>query len=302
MTDDDVPSSGYGDHLFGDRPPETEDEMALNGLADALRAPGTPSELARLDETVAAMVAAQQGAVVALPVRREPRRRRRGLVAAGSALGVVAVTLMAGTAAAAYSGALPGPLQDFAHRVIGAPAAPVDTPSGDSSGGAGSGGSSSAGRPSSAAPSASGPTNVVALAALCRAYQRDGGTVPPALERAADRAQLEVAVFCTTLLTTSAVPTAPPGQTVRPSTPPGQTIKPTAPPGQTTKPSAPPGQTKTPPGSTKTPPGSTKTPPGSTKTPPGSTRKPTTPAATQSVAPGSTRTAPGSTRRPGAAA
>ncbi|MCA0331827.1 MAG: hypothetical protein LCI03_18280 [Actinobacteria bacterium] len=284
MADDDVPTSGYGDHLFGGRQPETEDEMALNGLAEALRAPGTPSELTRMDETVAAMVAAQQGALVPLPVRREPSNRRRGLVAAGSALGVVAVTLMAGTAAAAYSGALPAPLQDLAHRVIGAPAAPAD-PTGDSTGA-----SSPAGRPSSAAPSASGPSNVVALAALCRAYQRDGGTLPPSLQRAADQAGLDVDAFCTSVLAQATTPagqtnrpstppgqttkpTAPPGQTNKPTAPPGQTNKPTAPPGQTVKPTAPPGQTKTPPGSTRTP-SAVKTPPGSTKTPPGSTKKP----------------------------
>ncbi len=283
MADDDVPTSGYGDHLFGGRPPETEDEMALNGLAEALRAPGTPSELTRMDETVAAMVAAQQGALVPLPVRREPSNRRRGLVAAGSALGIVAVTLMAGTAAAAYSGALPAPLQDLAHRVIGAPAAPVDDPSDTASGN----GSTSAGRPSSVAPSANGPSNVVALAALCRAYQRDGGTLPPSLQRAADKAGLDVDAFCTSVVAQATK--TPPGQTNKPTAPPGQTNKPTAPPGQTNKPTAPPGQTNkptapgpavTPPGSTKTPPGSprtpaaTKTPPGSPKTPPGSTTKP----------------------------
>ena len=51
---------------------------------------------------------------------------RRGLLTAGRARIAAAVTalgLVLGTTAAAYAGALPAQVQDFAHRMIGAPAA-----------------------------------------------------------------------------------------------------------------------------------------------------------------------------------
>jgi hypothetical protein len=52
--------------------------------------------------------------------------RRRGLLTTGRArlaAAVTAVGLVLGTTAAAYAGALPAQVQDFAHRMIGAPAA-----------------------------------------------------------------------------------------------------------------------------------------------------------------------------------
>jgi hypothetical protein len=61
--------------------------------------------------------------------RRAARRRgarRSGLLTTGRAriaTAVTALSLVLGTTAAAYAGALPAQVQDFAHRLIGAPAA-----------------------------------------------------------------------------------------------------------------------------------------------------------------------------------
>ena len=63
-----------------------------------------------------------------LPVhaRRSARRRRRSLTSlltakAAAAVAVVAATALGGVAAAAYTGTLPAPAQQFAHAMIGAP-------------------------------------------------------------------------------------------------------------------------------------------------------------------------------------
>lgn len=57
-------------------------------------------------------------------VSRRPDRRRPRLPAPRAALAAALVAVTAGLgSAAAYAGALPGPIQDFAHHVIGAPPA-----------------------------------------------------------------------------------------------------------------------------------------------------------------------------------
>ena len=56
--------------------------------------------------------------------RRSARRRRRSLTSLTAKAAAVAATALGGVAAAAYTGALPAPAQQFAHGVIGAPPPP----------------------------------------------------------------------------------------------------------------------------------------------------------------------------------
>ncbi len=262
--------------------PETEDEMALAHLVDALRAPGTPEELSGLGAATAAFSTARaetsaSGSVVALS-----SRRRRSVLSAGVAVGVaVASVALAGTAAAALTGSLPGALQQLAHDAFNAPA-PSPHPAPDATQVAGSSGTTQ--RPSGPAATPGAP----ALAGLCHAYEVRSSTAPAAafssLEAAAKAHGQTVAAYCAVSIgrpgTAPAVgpmppagqsgqPTAPPGLTHKPTTPPGLTHKPTAPPGLTHKPTTPPGLTHKP----TTPPGQAHKP----TTPPGQALKPTTP-------------------------
>jgi hypothetical protein len=86
--------------------------------------------------------------------RRSGHLLRSRLAGIRLAVAAAAVALTAGGAAAAYAGALPAPLQRFAHAVIGAPPAARGAPRPDP------------GRP--AAPPAAGN----AAYGLCRAYER----------------------------------------------------------------------------------------------------------------------------------
>src|SRR5205085_2773753 len=100
---------------------EMEEHDDLAGWADddlvrALRAPGTEAELADEGQYVAAFRSAQGST----SVRSLPHRTVGRLGAGGTAV-VLTVALTSGMAAA-YTGHLPDPLQQIAHRVIGAPA------------------------------------------------------------------------------------------------------------------------------------------------------------------------------------
>ena len=103
----------------------------LVGLAAMPGAGALPGEAAAL----AAFIRSGSPAST-LTLAGVPRRvRRRGRVRAGrarlaAAVAVVAVGL-SGTAAAAYAGVLPAPVQEFAHRTIGAPAAHTAAHHGD---------------------------------------------------------------------------------------------------------------------------------------------------------------------------
>ncbi len=269
----------------GDEPYDLEESMDLSELLGALKAPGTPDELAHADSTVAAMAAAHaEAASAVVPLRRVDRRP--ALVAVGTALGIVSAVLVTGTAAAAFSGALPESLQRVAHDVLGAPAPSTVVPSDDDGSGsttASSGASEFTERPSSNGSGPAASLDAKALFGLCTAFA-DNGTDDQSGESVAFKVLSEAASandqtieeFCAPILASKpgGKPTASTGngQGGKPSTPPGQTNKPSTPPGQTNKPSTPPGQTRKP---TTTPAPQASSPGNKPSTPPGQTRRPT---------------------------
>ena len=99
-------------------------QAALRHVLTDLSGPAEPGDL-----TVEAAVLASfrsrvpPAAAAAAPVPRTPVWQRFAPHSTRLAAGLVAAAIVAGGTAAAYAGALPGPLQDFAHQVIGAPAA-----------------------------------------------------------------------------------------------------------------------------------------------------------------------------------
>ena len=101
-------------------------QTALRQVLADLSGPAEPGEL-----TVEAAVLARFRSRVHLaaavsaapaPVPRTPLWLRFAPHSPRLAAGLVAAAVVAGSTAAAYAGALPGPLQNFAHRVIDAPA------------------------------------------------------------------------------------------------------------------------------------------------------------------------------------
>lgn len=271
----------------GDEPHELEASMDLSGLFGALTAPGTEEELAHADTTVAAMVAAHaESAEVVVPLRAV--NRRPALVAVGSVLGVMGAVLITGTAAAAFSGALPENLQRIAHDVLGAPAptplGPDSSDDGtegtDSTGGSTDGSSSRGPSEFTDTPTSngSGPAATLdakALFGLCTAFadkgpdDQNGESVAfQVLSEAASANDQTIEEYCAPILATKS-----PG---KPSTAPG---KPTTPPGSTNRPTVAPGQSNKPtvaPGSTRKPTAQTTNPGNKPSTPPGQTRKPST--------------------------
>jgi hypothetical protein len=95
----------------------------LASLAD----PAVPGALAGEADARRAFVRAASLVSASPATRRRPGRRPRRFAASLTsklAAGLVAVTVgLGGAAAAAYAGALPAPIQDFAHDAIGAPRA-----------------------------------------------------------------------------------------------------------------------------------------------------------------------------------
>jgi DNA-directed RNA polymerase specialized sigma24 family protein len=244
----------------------------MASLVAALSAPPTPAELRESRAACAAF-------------RREIARPRRSRTSTrlGSrlAVGVAAASIvMSGAVAAAYSGVLPGTLQDIAHHLIHAPS--------------GKGGQSPAPEdrhtPGRSAP---GPASVSATTGAADRSRPAGAT-------GAGTAQQPGPAGPTGTTPPAATPspgTTPPGGT---RTPPGETR---TPPGETR---TPPGETRTPPGDTRTPPGATKTPPGRTRTPPkgtpGSTKLPSKPSKSSTPPKGSATPSTSGKRSNGAAA
>ena len=113
-----------------DLPPDSGAGLQL--VADVLAALGAPAgsdELA--GEAVAMTEFRHRLGVPARPYRRSPRRRPTLLTSllrarAAAVVAIAAVGLGAATTAAAFAGALPDPLQQFAHQAFGAPAAHQD--------------------------------------------------------------------------------------------------------------------------------------------------------------------------------
>ncbi|HCB07629.1 MAG TPA: hypothetical protein DEQ43_25825 [Nocardioides bacterium] len=102
------------------QPPEQPFDEA--SLERALRAPGTADELAD-EERYVAMFREARASGDAAPIVLPRRRRTARRVGAGSAF-VVALAV-GGSAAAAYTGSLPDPIQEFAHRALGPVAPPA---------------------------------------------------------------------------------------------------------------------------------------------------------------------------------
>jgi hypothetical protein len=112
-----------GDDLPAGSPPELR---PVSETLAALRGGPASDELAG---EAAALAAFRAGLGVSSPARR-PRRRLAvlsSLPARAAAAATVAVLSLGGLAAAAFAGALPSPLQTFAHTTFGAPAAAART-------------------------------------------------------------------------------------------------------------------------------------------------------------------------------
>jgi 5-hydroxyisourate hydrolase-like protein (transthyretin family) len=102
---------------------DDEEQWRDDPLVRALRAPGTPAELADEHEFVAAFRDSRRGSGSV--------RRLVGRFGIGATTAVTTIALTAGVAAAAYTQTLPDPVQRFAHRVlepVGVPAPPPVRP------------------------------------------------------------------------------------------------------------------------------------------------------------------------------
>lgn len=129
-------TTSQGDELAAWRPghdaageaPATELDPALTDLFLAASAPATASELSREGEAVAAFRAAMSAGVSESQSRTTRRPRMIASLTATTA-GKLALAALAGglslggASAAAFSSGLPEPLQNIAHKTIGAPAA-----------------------------------------------------------------------------------------------------------------------------------------------------------------------------------
>lgn len=113
-----------GQPLPGDAPEQLHE---VAGLLASLTAPAAPGPLTGEAAARSAFASAAASPVRAWPVARVATRTRRPRLYirrnARLAAALAAVTVSLGAGAAAYAGALPGPIQDFAHHLIGAPAA-----------------------------------------------------------------------------------------------------------------------------------------------------------------------------------
>jgi hypothetical protein len=106
-------------------PPDAPEELCVVAemLAD-LAGPAEPGELAGEAAARLGLARAASPAGISPVAHRSARRRRSWIsVPGGARLGaaLIAAAVGLGGAAAAYAGALPGPIQDIAHHVFGAP-------------------------------------------------------------------------------------------------------------------------------------------------------------------------------------
>jgi hypothetical protein len=107
-------------------PPDAPEELrAAAEMLDGLNGPAEPDELAG-EAAARSAFARLTSPAGASPVARSARRKRSRLSGPRSArvaAALVAATIGLGGTAAAYADALPSPIQDFAHRMVGAPPA-----------------------------------------------------------------------------------------------------------------------------------------------------------------------------------
>jgi hypothetical protein len=108
-------------------------QAALRQVLADLSGPAEPGDLAVEAAVLARFRNRVPPAALPGPAPRMARWRRFAAHSRRLAAGLAAAAVVAGGAAAAYAGALPGPLQNFAHRVIDAPVA--RSPSGQQPGG-----------------------------------------------------------------------------------------------------------------------------------------------------------------------
>jgi hypothetical protein len=120
------------DMILDRRPLPADAPAGMHVLADTLAGLAVAPDGGELPGQAAAMAAfarsaGSPAATLTLPLPGEPQRRQRRRLAAGrarlAASAAVIVVGLCGTAAAAYAGVLPAAVQNFAHHVIGAPAA-----------------------------------------------------------------------------------------------------------------------------------------------------------------------------------
>ncbi|HEV2088670.1 MAG TPA: hypothetical protein VGR21_10190 [Cryptosporangiaceae bacterium] len=203
--------------LRGDPADAGVDAERLQLLLSAAAGPPRHHELAGERTAVAAFRRAQVSPSVA--THRRPRTLFGRLVRVKLAA-AAAVAAMGGVAFAASTGALPGPVQDAAHGVFGAPSAhsgAAASPAASPRVSALPSPVSPSRKPSVAPPPAPSPS----LVGLCRAYQaRPEAAQSKALDQpafaalvAAAKGKEHVADYCTALL---ASPKAPPGKPDRP--------------------------------------------------------------------------------------
>jgi hypothetical protein len=106
-------------------PPDAPEELcAVAEMLADLAGPAEPGELA--GEAAARLGLARAGSPAGIsPVAHRSARRRRSWISVpgGARLGaaLIAAAVGLGGAAAAYAGALPGPIQNIAHHMFGAP-------------------------------------------------------------------------------------------------------------------------------------------------------------------------------------
>jgi len=162
------------ERLLADRAtPGDDEEQALAILFTALRSPAVPSELAGREGYLATFAAAQT-------LRTAPPQSRRKsmlatLLATKTLVAGCALVTVAGTAAAAYTGSLPTPLQDAAHHSVGAPASHVThSASPDPARPSGAATASATPKPSAIKGTAGPKPTLGEVRGLCHAFDKGG--------------------------------------------------------------------------------------------------------------------------------
>ncbi len=203
------------EHLLRGNPAGSDlDGQRLAALLAAASGPPRQHELAGEQAALAAFRRARAHPV-GVPRRRPLRTALAKFLTVKLFAGVAAVTAMGGVAFAASTGALPGPVQDAAHGVFGAPAAS----SGAAPGPAASPRPSPSRRPAAPAdvPSVA-PSPSPSVVGLCRAYRARVRTAGgKALDHPAFKALIaaagkkaDVPAYCDTVLAARNRPTGPP--------------------------------------------------------------------------------------------
>lgn len=200
MTRDDQPAG---------RPFRPDEAEALDALAVALTAPGRPSEAGGLAPALAEFRSSAD--VEPQRTRRRLPRRKAILVSA-----VTAALLIASATSAAQHSALPGPMQQLAHSVLGRIG--VRTPARHPHGKPADAGAAKNSQRPSASPSSPDPADVLQL---CQELARGGYDLHSRVINPAARDELTAAAgdetkivpYCISLLTAAGLPVGTPAPT-----------------------------------------------------------------------------------------